>query len=102
MKKRGITFVKLEMPVIAQQKVCLLVLNLYGFQYLVDVQNPPDLTYQQILFSPLLNVALFFSAIATPCLKKQRGKQKASEDYEDSNDTCVVHVLTPFSVLLLF
>ena len=32
------------------------------------------------------NVAFFFSAIATQRLKKQRGKQKPSEEHEDSDD----------------
>ena len=32
------------------------------------------------------NVAFFFSAIATQRLKKQRGKKKAIEDHEDSDD----------------
>ena len=32
------------------------------------------------------NVAFFFSAIATQRLKKQRGKQKPSEEHQDSDD----------------
>lgn len=37
-------------------------------------------------FSGMKNVAFFFSAIATQCLKKQRGKQKPNEEHEDSDD----------------
>ena len=38
-------------------------------------------------FSGMKNVAFFFSAIATQRLKKQRCKQKANEDHEESDDT---------------
>ena len=52
LKKRGITFAELEMPVTAHLKVCSLVRIFHGFQHLLDVRNPPHLTYQQIMFSP--------------------------------------------------
>ena len=55
----------------------------------MDVRNLPGLTYQQILFSPFFRneeCCIFFSAIATQRLKKQRGKQKPHEEHEDSDD----------------
>ena len=98
-KKRGITFVELEMLLTAHWKVYSLVRNFHGFQHLLDVRNPPDLTYQQILFSPfsgMKNAAFFFefSAIATQRLKKQTGKQKPNEDNEDSRYDPLYYVLS--------
>ena len=58
----------------------------WSLQVLLDVRNPPDLSYQQILFlhfSGMKNVALYFSATATQRLRKQ----KRNKDCKDSGDT---------------
>ena len=68
----------------------MLVRNFHGFQQLLDVGNPPDLTYQQILFSPFFRneeCSILFQCHCYLTPKETRGKQKPNEDHEDSDDT---------------
>ena len=79
LKKRGITFAELEMPVTAHLKVCSLVRIFHGFQQLLDVRNPPHLTYQQILFSPLFRneeCSILFQCHCYPAPEETKRQKK--------------------------